>query len=70
LTNNWGNSYAEAAYAYYAAGQTAGFAAEIPEPVKNIHFAGEYSEFVAPAMDAVLTPGKRSAAEVLAAIAA
>ena len=60
----------EGAYAHYAPGQMAEFAAEIPAPIKDIHFAGEHTELVAPGMEAALTSGKRPAAEVLGAIAA
>jgi monoamine oxidase len=46
------------------------FAAEIPAPVKDIHFAGEHTELVTPGMEGALASSKRAAAEVLAAIAA
>ncbi|MGI9234710.1 MAG: flavin monoamine oxidase family protein [Woeseiaceae bacterium] len=68
LTNNWGTSYVEGAYAHYAPGQMAAFAAQIPKPVGDIHFAGEHTELVAPGMEGALTSGKRAAAEVLDAI--
>jgi len=69
LTNNWGDSYVEGAYAHYAPGQMAAFAPEIPKPVGDIHFAGEHTELVAPGMEGALTSGKRASAEVLAALA-
>lgn len=69
LTNNWGNSYVQGAYAHYAPGQMARFAGEIPKPVGDIHFAGEHTELVAPGMEGALTSGKRAASEILAAIA-
>lgn len=65
LTNNWSNSYVQGAYAHYAPGQMATFAAEIPKPIGRIHFAGEHTELVAPGMEGALTSGKRAAAEIL-----
>ena len=64
-TNNWGHSYAEGAYAHYAPGQMAAHAAEIPQPVGRLHFAGEHTELVAPGMEGALTSGKRAAQEIL-----
>ncbi|MCH9696010.1 MAG: FAD-dependent oxidoreductase [Gammaproteobacteria bacterium] len=66
LTNNWGQSYVEGAYAHYAPGQMSKYATEIPKPVGRLHFAGEHTELVAPGMEGALTSGKRAAAEILA----
>ena len=66
VTNNWANSYAKGAYAHYAPGQMAAFAADIWKPVGRLHFAGEHTELVAPGMEGALTSGKRAAAEVIA----
>ena len=65
-TNNWGNSYAEGAYAHYAPGQLTAHAADIPKPVECLHFAGEHTELVAPGMEGALTSGRRVAEEILA----
>jgi len=64
-TNNWGHSYVKGAYAHYAPGQMAAHAAEIPQPVGRLHFAGEHTELVAPGMEGALTSGKRAAEEIL-----
>ena len=69
LTNNWGNTYVRGAYAHYAPGQMATYAAEIPKPVGRVHFAGEHTELVAPGMEGALTSGKRAAAEILQTVA-
>ena len=66
-SNNWGNSYAEGAYAHYAPGQMTTYAAEIPKPIDCLHFAGEHTELVAPGMEGALTSGRRVASEILAA---
>ena len=68
LVNNWGDSYVRGAYAHYAPGQMATFAAEIPKPVQHLHFAGEHTELVAPGMEGALTSGKRAASEVVASL--
>ncbi len=68
FVNNWGDSYVRGAYAHYAPGQMATFAAEIPKPIGSIHFAGEHTELVAPGMEGALTSGKRAASEVLASL--
>ena len=65
VSNNWANSYARGAYAHYAPGQMAAFAADIWKPVGRLHFAGEHTELVAPGMEGALTSGKRAAAEIL-----
>ncbi len=65
LVNNWGDSYVRGAYAHYAPGQMAAFAAEIPKPIERIHFAGEHTELVAPGMEGALTSGKRAAMEII-----
>ena len=67
---DWGQTYAEGAYAHYAPRQMTEFAREIPKPIGQIHFAGEHTELVAPGMEGALTSGKRAAAEVLAALSA
>jgi len=67
-TKNWGQSYANGAYAHYAPGQMAAFAAEIPKPAGRLHFAGEHTELVAPGMEGALTSGKRAAQEILKGI--
>jgi monoamine oxidase len=64
-TNDWGKSYAEGAYAHYAPGQMARFAADIPTPIGRMHFAGEHTELVAPGMEGALTSGQRAASEVI-----
>jgi monoamine oxidase len=65
FVNNWGNSYAEGAYAHYAPGQMRRFAVAIPRPVGCLHFAGEHTELVAPGMEGALTSGRRAATEIL-----
>lgn len=70
LTNNWGDSYVRGAYAHYAPGQMAAYAADIPRPIGDVHFAGEHTELVAPGMEGALTSGKRAANEILGAITA
>ena len=65
LVNNWGDSYVRGAYAHYAPGQMAAFAAEIPQPIGRIHFAGEHTELVAPGMEGALVSGKRAAMEII-----
>jgi len=65
LSNNWGNSYVQGAYAHYAPGQMAAHAADIPKPVDRLHFAGEHTELVAPGMEGALTSGKRAAMEII-----
>ena len=67
LSNNWGTSYVRGAYAHYAPGQMAAYAAEIPKPVGRVHFAGEHTELVAPGMEGALTSGKRAAMEIIGA---
>lgn len=64
LTTDGGSSYVEGAYAHYAPGQMASFAAEIPRPLGDVHFAGEHTEPVAPGMEGALSSGKRVAHEV------
>ena len=64
-TNDWGKSYAEGAYAHFAPGQMARFAADIPRPIGRLHFAGEHTELVAPGMEGALTSGRRAAKEVI-----
>ena len=66
VTSNWADSYAKGAYAHFAPGQMAAFAAEIWKPIGRLHFAGEHTELVAPGMEGALTSGKRAAAEVIA----
>lgn len=68
LTNDWRDSYVEGAYAHYAPGQLTAHAAEIPQPIGRVHFAGEHTELVAPGMEGALTSGKRTATEVLATL--
>ncbi len=65
LTNDWGQSYVQGAYAHYAPGQMAKYASEIPKPIGRLHFAGEHTELIAPGMEGALTSGKRVATEVL-----
>ena len=69
LTHNWGDTYAEGAYAHYAPGQMTAHAAEIPQPIGRLHFAGEHTELVAPGMEGALTSGKRAAQEIIDAYA-
>jgi len=65
LTNNWGQTYVQGAYAHYAPGQLTQYAREIPKPVGRIHFAGEHTELVAPGMEGALTSGRRAASEIV-----
>ena len=65
LSNNWSRTYVEGAYAHYAPGQMATYAAAIPKPVGRVHFAGEHTELIAPGMEGALTSGRRAAAEIL-----
>jgi len=67
LTINWGQSYAEGAYAHYAPGQLQLFAPIIAKPIGRMHFAGEHTELVAPGLEGAVVSGIRSAAEVLGA---
>ena len=69
LTQNWSNTYVEGAYAHYAPGQMVSHAAEIPQPIGRLHFAGEHTELVAPGMEGALTSGKRAAQEIIDAYA-
>ena len=66
LAHDWGHTYVEGAYAHYAPGQMTRYAADIPQPIGRLHFAGEHTELVAPGMEGALTSGKRAAAEILA----
>ena len=66
LAHDWGQTYVEGAYAHYAPGQMTRYAADIPQPIGRLHFAGEHTELVAPGMEGALTSGKRAAAEILA----
>ncbi len=68
MSNDWSQSYAEGAYAHYAPGQMAAYAAEIPKPLGRLHFAGEHTELVAPGMEGALTSGRRAAEEILGAL--
>ena len=65
LANNWSNTYVGGAYAHYAPGQMAAFAAEIPKPIDRLHFAGEHTELVAPGMEGALASGRRAAKEII-----
>ena len=66
LTYDWADTYAKGAYAHYAPGQMTRFAAQIPEPVGRLYFAGEHTELVAPGMEGAIVSGERAASEVLA----
>ena len=65
LAHNWSNTYVGGAYAHYAPGQMAAFAAEIPKPIDRLHFAGEHTELVAPGMEGALASGRRAAKEII-----